>query len=102
MLIRRAFLAAIFLAVLDATRLPAETPDKWTPLETLKYRPVSDVQISPDGKKVVYVVRDSVMESDKSEYRTQLWLSSSDGKDSLQLTRQPHGPREPRLIRDLG
>lgn len=28
----------------------AEAPDKWTPAECLKYRLVTDAQVSPDGK----------------------------------------------------
>jgi len=49
---------------------------KWTPLESLKYRQVADVQISPDGRKAAYVVRESILEPDTSEYRTQIWLST--------------------------
>ena len=53
----------------------ADDPGRWTPLETLKYRPVSDVQVSPDGRRAAYVVRESVMEPRPSEYRTQIWLA---------------------------
>ena len=64
-------------------------PGKWTPLETLKYRLVSDVQVSPDGRTVAYVVRDSIMEADKSEYRTQIWLSSRQATFADQSSSRP-------------
>ena len=68
---------------------PPESPGKWTPLETLKYRLVSDVQVSPDGRTVAYVVRVSIMEADKSEYRTQIWLSSRQATFSDQSSSRP-------------
>ena len=33
-------------------------PGRWTPLESLKYRLVTDVQVSPDGRRAAYVVRE--------------------------------------------
>ena len=70
---------------------------KWTPLESLKYRLVNYVQVSPDGKTAAYVVRDSILEPDKSEYRTQIWLSTTqaDGKRSWQATSGPSSASKP-------
>ena len=65
-----------------------------------KYRPVSDVQVSPDGKRVAFVVRETVMESDKSEYRTQIWLASTDGKESRQVTFADQASSRPRWSPD--
>jgi dipeptidyl aminopeptidase/acylaminoacyl peptidase len=75
---------------------------KWTPLESLKYRLVTDVQVSPDGKTVAYVVRDSILEPDKSEYRTQIWLSTTQagGKRSWQATSGPSSALRPRWSPD--
>ena len=40
---------------------------QWTPEYCMKFRNISGVDISPDGKYVAYVVRDAVMEEEKSE-----------------------------------
>ncbi len=64
----------------------ADAPGKWTPADMLKYRLVSDVRVSPDGARVAWVVRESVLEPEKSEYRTQIWLADSNGRRSWQAT----------------
>ncbi len=77
----------ILLILLFAARaFAADDPGPWTPLETLKYRPVSDVRISPDGRRAACVARESVMEPDRSEYRTQIWLATTDGREFWQAT----------------
>ncbi len=94
---RRCAAIGIALLATAVSALAADAAaDKWTPLEMLKYRPVSDVQVSPDGKRVAFVVRETVMESDKSEYRTQIWLASSDGRDSRQVTFAEQASGRPR------
>ena len=99
MRVLRAGLCLLALGI--AASLPAaDPPDKWTPLEMLKYRPVSDVQVSPDGKRVAFVVRETIMESDKSEYRTQIWLGSTDGKESRQVTFADQASGRPRWSPD--
>jgi dipeptidyl aminopeptidase/acylaminoacyl peptidase len=83
-----------------STGVAADAPGKWTPAETLKYRVVSDVQISPDGKQAAYVVRDAAFDPDKSEWRTQVWLSSTDGKTSHQATHAETSSSRPRWSPD--
>ncbi len=80
--------------------IPGEVPGKWTPLETLRYRLVSDVQVSPDGRRVASVVRESIMEPDKSEYRTQIWLASTGGRDFRQATFSEQSSSRPRWSPD--
>lgn len=58
----------------------------WTPEMQIKTRTVGAPRISPDGRRVVYTVSDAVMTADKSEFVTQLWLATTDGKDNFQLT----------------
>jgi len=72
----------------------------WTPTEQLKFRLVSDVQVSPDGKQAAYVVRDAAFDPDKSEWRTQVWLSSTDGKTSHQATHADTSSGHPRWSPD--
>lgn len=109
--IRLLIVASLFASAANAKA--ADSPNKWTPAEALKYRLVSDVQVSPDGKHAAFVVRDLVMESDKSEYRTQIWLADlrggppgppnpqgPDGKDFFPLTFAEQASRSPRWSPD--
>lgn len=47
---------------------------------------VGSVQVSPEGKRVVYAVRRAVMSGDQSEYRTQISLTTVGGNRTRQLT----------------
>ena len=46
--------------------------------------------MSPDGNLIAYVVREPVMEGEKSEYLTQIWVVSADGGMNIQYT---HGEK---------
>src|SRR5882724_7026257 len=60
---------------------------------------VSDPQISPDGKKVVYVVTDVVKEENRTN--SDLWVTSADGSgEPRQLTHSPKHDRHPRWSPD--
>lgn len=58
----------------------------WTPELQIKTRAVGVPRVSPDGKRVVYTVSTAVMTADRSEYVTQLWLATTDGKENFQVT----------------
>jgi len=64
----------------------AEQPTAWTAALTLKVKRVGSVQVSPDGKRVVYAVREAILDNDKSEYRTHLYLANADGSNARPLT----------------
>lgn len=61
-------------------------PPAWTPELQIKVRAVGSPQVSPDGRRVVYTVSDPVTTADRSEYVTQIWMATSDGRESFQLT----------------
>jgi dipeptidyl aminopeptidase/acylaminoacyl peptidase len=71
------FLSATVLATAQTT---------WSPDVQVKTRAVGSPRVSPDGKRVVYTVNDAVMAADKSEFVTQVWLATSDGKENFQIT----------------
>ena len=70
------------------TSIVAQTnaPSTWTPDLQIKTRTVGAPRVSPDGKRVVYTISDAVMASDKSEFVTQIWLATTDGRENFQLT----------------
>jgi dipeptidyl aminopeptidase/acylaminoacyl peptidase len=59
----------------------------WSPEQVLKMKNISSAAISPDGKRIVYAVREAVMTDDRSEYVSQLFLCNSDGSNPVQLTK---------------
>lgn len=60
-----------------------------TPQDFLAWRNLTDARISPDGRKVVYVVQEYDREADKS--KNSLWLIRLDGdRTPRRLTSSPH------------
>lgn len=74
---RQAFLLFAF-----ATPILAQ----WTPELALKVKSIVQPSPSPDGKWVVWGESRAVMETDKSESRTQLFLGAADGSSRFALT----------------
>src|SRR6186713_1643849 len=74
------------VALLLSTTVLTYAQTTWTPEIQVKTRAVGTPRISPDGKRVAYTVNDAVMTADKSEFVTQVWMASVDGKDNYQLT----------------
>jgi dipeptidyl aminopeptidase/acylaminoacyl peptidase len=52
----------------------------------MKIKSISQTDISYDGKMVAYVVREPVMDDEKSEYLSQIWLTNVDSKENVQYT----------------
>jgi dipeptidyl aminopeptidase/acylaminoacyl peptidase len=57
-----------------------------TPEMMMKLRQIGSVQVAPDGKRVVFTVREAHLEGEQSEYVTQIHIANSDGSEPLQLT----------------
>jgi dipeptidyl aminopeptidase/acylaminoacyl peptidase len=55
---------------------------------------LSDPQVSPDGKLIVFTLRKTDLEADKG--RTDLWLIGADGTNLRRLTSHPEGDFNPR------
>jgi len=55
---------------------------------------ISDPQVSPDGKRIIFTLRKIDLEANKG--RTDLWLVGSDGSDLKQLTTHPEADTNPR------
>ncbi len=69
---------------------PADDPppdDRWTPALSMRYLQPSGVAISPDGSRIAYVVREPLMEGEKSEFRSHIWMADADGTRNAQFTR---------------
>lgn len=78
--------------------LPAQS--NWTPEQCLKMKNISAAVASPDGKKVLYTVREALMTDDRSEYINQVWLCQSDGSNAVQLTKGDKNSSNPQWSPD--
>src|ERR1044071_1677566 len=76
----------LLILLIVVAHAQTNAPAAWTPELQIKTRVVGTPRVSPDGKRVVYTVSDAVMTADRSEFVTQLWLATTDGKENFQLT----------------
>lgn len=83
MSILKPLFAMTLLVVLSAA---AATQSVWTPEMQVKTKAVGSPRVSPDGKRIVYTVNEAVMTADKSEFVTQIWMATTDGKENYQVT----------------
>ncbi len=82
----------------DAAEAPAA--DRWTPALSMRYHQVSGLAISPDGADVAYVVREPLMEGEKSEYLSHIWVAAADGSRNVRFTRGEHSAGSPAFSPD--
>jgi len=75
------FAFLLFLAV-----AAAQPHDTWTTELSLRVQAVAGVTPSPDGALVVYTQTRHVIEPERSEQRTQIFLAKADGSARRQLT----------------
>src|ERR1700733_15441299 len=64
------------------------------PTDVYLLKHVSEPQISPDGKWVVYTV--STVDTAKDKMNSNLWMVSWDGKQNVQLTYSEDGESNPK------
>ena len=87
--------AALLASALPAAAQSANVP--FTPQDLVTLNRVSDPQVSPDGRHVVYTVRETDLEADRG--RTDLWLLPI-GASPRRLTQHPAGDSQPRWAPD--
>jgi dipeptidyl aminopeptidase/acylaminoacyl peptidase len=66
--------------------------------DMLAMRRVSDPAVSPDGKQIAFVVRDTDVEANRG--RTDVWLAQADGSSVKQLTTHPDNDGDPQWSAD--
>ena len=59
----------------------------WTIEKHMEFKRISNVDLSQDGKLVAYEVVEPIMEGEKSEYLSHIWVASADGSFNVQYTR---------------
>src|SRR5882762_2584176 len=61
----------------------------WTPDVMIKLKRVGGIDMSPDGRMVAYTISTPMMEGEKSEFLTHIWMAATDGKTNVQFTQGP-------------
>lgn len=99
--------AALALSLPLGAQTPADTaavPEpldttRWSPALSMRYLGIQDTELSPDGSLVAFVVREPLMEGEKSEYLSHIWMAPADGVgepgEAIQFTRGPRSATSP-------
>lgn len=77
---------ALIALLLAATAALPASAQEWTPEFGMQFRNVGSPAISPDGSMVAYTVSEALMEGEKSEYLTHIWVAAADGSWDRQFT----------------
>jgi dipeptidyl aminopeptidase/acylaminoacyl peptidase len=96
----KARLFPLLLAVAAWGQAPAPPPAAWTPEISMRVQPVGEVLTSPDGKLVAYTQSHAVMEPEKSEVDTQIFVAAADVSHRTQLTRGEKSATAPEFSPD--
>src|SRR5579872_165412 len=78
----------------------AESPSAWTPEFSARFQTIATVVPSPDGKWAVWTQSKPVMETERSEVLTQIYLGAIDGSKRIQLTRGEKSSTSPSFSPD--
>jgi dipeptidyl aminopeptidase/acylaminoacyl peptidase len=87
-------------AVATSVTFGQAPPAEWTPEFAMQFQAVSSVVPSPDGKWVAWVQTKPVMETERSEQVSQVWIGAADGSRRFQLTRAEAGASAPAWDRE--
>ena len=72
----------------------------WTPEVSIQLKQISDLKFSKNGNHIAMVVREALIEGEKSEYLTQIWVSNANGGDLTQFTYNNKSSSHPRFSPD--
>ncbi len=76
------------------------TEQHWTPEQMVRYPQITDLDLSPDGMRVVYTVCEPVLTDDESKWVTHLYCVDTAGGAPLRLTYGTHTQAMPRWSPD--
>jgi dipeptidyl aminopeptidase/acylaminoacyl peptidase len=87
-----------FSFCLFADTLMAQQKRPVTPADYYRFQTISDPQVSPDGKWIVYTL--STIDTVNDKRNRDLWMVSWDGQDNVQLTNGPGNESSARFSPD--
>src|SRR5579872_2090484 len=78
----------------------AQPPSGWTPELSMQVKSIGEVIPSPDGMRVAWTQSQAIMEPERSETSTQIFLANADGAHRIQLTRGEKSATNPSFSPD--
>ncbi len=93
-------LGTVLLLLGLGTVAAQEQSTGWTPELAMEFRRIQGSALSPDGELIAYVVSTPMMEGSDSEFRTHIWVASSDGSRNRQYTRGEYSATAPAFSPD--
>lgn len=98
--IRRTRHVALVALLVPAAALAAQDngPKRWTVDDVMALKGVGDVAVSPDGKRIAYVVTERNLDSNVAN--SDVWLVSVTGGDARRVTSGPRADRAPQWSTD--
>ncbi len=72
----------------------------WTPETLVHYPSITALDISPDGERIVYAVREPIIREEESKFVSHLYLVSAEGGEPLRLTHGEASHSSPRWSPD--
>lgn len=84
------------ITLVSQVKLPANLQTVFTPEDMLSMNRLSDVQISPDGKWVLYSLSVPVLE--KAQFETDIYAVKIDGSETIKITENRAKDYHPRWI----
>lgn len=95
------FLFLLFALLIASGPILAQVESaSWTPAFSMQFKSLGSVDLSPDGKYAAYTVREPIMEGEKSEYLSQIWVAATDGSMNVQYTRGEKSSSSPAFSPD--
>ncbi|MBI3210346.1 MAG: S9 family peptidase [Candidatus Solibacter usitatus] len=88
----------VLFLLFSALLLPAQTDSVWTPATSMRVARIGEVVLSPDGKLAAWTQTRAVMDAEKSENLTHIYLSR--GGRASALTRGDKSAQEPAFSPD--
>jgi dipeptidyl aminopeptidase/acylaminoacyl peptidase len=94
------FCSLVFFLLTSAIQGDEAKAGGWKPEAMLAVKHVGGVQVSPDGRRVAYVVRRAVMDDQKSEFLAQIHVADADGGRAFPLTQDETSSEAPQWSPD--
>ncbi|MEJ0102737.1 MAG: S9 family peptidase [Bacteroidota bacterium] len=92
------YFLSLVITLFMLVALNAQQKRPVAPVDVYRLQNISDPQVSPDGKWVLYIL--SSVDTVKDKRNRDLWMISWDGKEQVQLTNGPESESSPRFSPD--
>ncbi|HHZ80867.1 MAG TPA: hypothetical protein EYN45_01180, partial [Candidatus Marinimicrobia bacterium] len=94
--LKRIIATAFLLSII----LSGQSSDNWTLDVSIELKSISQLRFSPSGHRLAMVVREALIEGDKSEYLNQIWMSRLEDNSLHQFTYGDKSASRPRFSPD--